>query len=70
MLCTCGPESKNIVLTFFLMNTPLVLFAILTYSDFEDRLLSTLHIAMIPVVNFWFMLVCSTDPGIIPARTW
>ena len=29
-----------------------------------------IHLAMILIVNFWFMLVCSTDPGIIPARTW
>ena len=34
LLMTCGPETTNIVVTFFLMNVPLILFALFSNNFF------------------------------------
>jgi palmitoyltransferase ZDHHC9/14/18 len=78
LLCTCGPESKKVAMTLLLMNVPLVLFDILTYKFFYEqgqqnaiwKFLIDLHIILIPIVNLFYTITASTDPGIIPARTW
>ena len=73
----CGPESFKVLATFFLINGPLIAFDCLSFDffarDMNDplwRILIILHIVLVPVVNWFFMLATSTDPGIIPARTW
>lgn len=74
---TCGPESGKVLMTFCLMNVPMIIFDILSYDFFAEdvsdlssiwRVLIIIHIILIPIVNLFFMLAASTDPGIIPAR--
>lgn len=78
---TCGPQSGRVALTFVLMNVPLVAFTTLTsgffYNDVYNltgnvfwRILIYSQIFLIVLTNFLFVVVSSTDPGIIPARNW
>ena len=81
VLMTCGPQSGRVALTFALMNIPLVAFTLLTsnffYNDvynlsgnFVWRILIYCQICLIVLTNLFFVLASSTDPGIIPARSW
>jgi hypothetical protein len=69
----------KVLMTFILMNVPMIVFDYLSFDFFVNdvsaissvwRVLIVIHILLIPVVNWYFMLAASTDPGIIPARTW
>jgi palmitoyltransferase ZDHHC9/14/18 len=75
----CGPESAKVLMTFLLMNVPMIVFDFLSYDFFAKdvseissrwRGLIIIHVLLVPVVNWFFMLAASTDPGIIPARSW
>ena len=81
VLMTCGPEIMKAVGTFFLTNIPLISFALYTHNFFWNdaynlnnnnfwRILISIQIMLIPVVNVLFVLAAATDPGIIPARNW
>ena len=82
---TCGPEVGKVVQTFLLINVPLLIFFGLTGPYLQEYFqrnqpqsvysiinLVILYIcfALLPIINILLMMTASTDPGIIPARSW
>jgi palmitoyltransferase ZDHHC9/14/18 len=77
----CGPGSKMLLITFLMINIPLFGFDVFSFNFFTTEMgglkptniwavLIVLHIALTPIINFFFFLTSCSDPGIIPARTW
>ena len=65
--------------TFLLTNLPLIVFDILSYNFFMNEAsqlnsiyqgMIVIEVLLIPIINVFFMLAASSDPGIIPARSW
>ena len=78
-MLVCGPESGKVIMTFILLNAPMALFDILSFSFFAKdaselsiiwRALIIVHVVLIVIVNYFFFQTACTDPGIIPAREW
>lgn len=77
----CGPEYGKVALTLVLMNIPLFTFQYFSFDYFffvlpevtENNVhkgLIIAHIILAAIANLFFVVSASTDPGIIPARSW
>ena len=71
-----GAEYLKAIITFLMINIPLILFTFLsgnffyTHASQPWQILMTIQIILIPVVNWYFIQTSVSDPGIAPGRSW